>query len=176
MAAYQFIRRYALRFGVAAAATLAILLGSLAGAGAAFDSYIYFDSIKGSQPDGGIEISSFSWGASNAMNIGSATSGAGAGKVRVHDLTITKNTDSASPNLFQACASGQHFPMVKFVTGGKTITLSDVMLDSCIKKGSRMETCTLSYTSYTVGGSGRSQAIEMRMTPLAPASTPTPKT
>jgi type VI secretion system secreted protein Hcp len=55
------------------------------------------------------EIFSFSWGASNPVTIGSATAGAGAGKVSISSFNIMKKTDSASPALFLNCAKGQHF-------------------------------------------------------------------
>jgi type VI secretion system secreted protein Hcp len=179
MAAPQFTRRHALRIGAAGAATFAILLGSLAGAGAAFDTYIYFDGIQGTRPDNAIEISSFSWGASQAASQSSG-SGGGAGKVRFHDLTITKTTDAASPKLMQACASGQHFPTVRFVNAGRTIILTDVIIDSCRKSGGQrdvpMETCTISYAKWDLAGAPPVRTMEMRMTPIAPAPTPTSKT
>jgi type VI protein secretion system component Hcp len=43
----------------------------------------------------------------------SATSGAGAGKVKFNEFTITKKSDSASPMLFQAATRGE---AVKLVT------------------------------------------------------------
>jgi type VI secretion system secreted protein Hcp len=55
------------------------------------------------------EIYSFSWGASNPVTIGSATAGAGAGKVSISSFNVMKKTDSASPALFLNCAKGQHF-------------------------------------------------------------------
>ena len=55
------------------------------------------------------EIYSFSWGASNPVNIGSASGGAGAGKVSISSFNIMKKTDSASPALFLNCCKGQHF-------------------------------------------------------------------
>jgi type VI secretion system Hcp family effector len=39
-------------------------------------------------------------------------SGGGAGKVSVHDISITKKVDKASPKLSLYCANGQHFPKV----------------------------------------------------------------
>lgn len=55
------------------------------------------------------EIYSFSWGASNPVSIGSASGGAGAGKVSISSFNIMKRTDSASPALFLNCCKGQHF-------------------------------------------------------------------
>ena len=59
--------------------------------------------------DKAFEIYSFSWGASNPTTIGSATAGAGGGKVSISSFNIMKKTDSASPSLFLNCAKGQHF-------------------------------------------------------------------
>ena len=52
-----------------------------------------------------IELQSFSFGASNRSNIGSATGGAGGGKVQFKEVTIKKMTDSASPIFFKASRS-----------------------------------------------------------------------
>jgi type VI secretion system secreted protein Hcp len=59
-----------------------------------------------------IDIDSFSWGAENPTTIGSATGGAGAGKVKFNEFTITKKIDKASPALFKNMASGAHYPTV----------------------------------------------------------------
>jgi len=63
-----------------------------------------------SKHKGEIEILNFSWGATNAISIGSATSGAGAGKLKFKPFIITKKVDLASAGLFKACAIGAHFP------------------------------------------------------------------
>ena len=55
------------------------------------------------------QIYSFSFGASNPVNIGSAGAGAGAGKVSISSFNIMKQFDSASPGLFLNCAAGAHF-------------------------------------------------------------------
>jgi len=55
------------------------------------------------------EIYSFSWGASNPVSIGSASGGAGSGKVSISSFNVMKKTDSASPALFLNCCKGQHF-------------------------------------------------------------------
>jgi Type VI secretion system effector, Hcp len=47
----------------------------------------------------------------------------GTGKAAVKDITITKQVDKASPKLFQACATGKHFPTALLTVrkaGGKT--------------------------------------------------------
>src|ERR1700722_1872311 len=56
-----------------------------------------------------ISINSFSVGAQGSQNVGSQSSGAGAGKVSIQSFSITKTLDKASPLLFQAAATGQHF-------------------------------------------------------------------
>lgn len=179
MAAPQFTRRHVLRIGAAGAAAFAIVPGSLTGAFAAYDAFIYFNGIQGTRPDSAIEISSFSWGQTQAATQSSG-SGGGAGKVRFNDFSITKTTDAASPKLMQACASGQHFQTVRFVTGGRTINFTDVIIDSCRKSGGQhgvaTETCTLSYAKWDIAAATPPRTMEMRMTPIAPAPTPTTKT
>lgn len=56
-----------------------------------------------------IEVDSFSWGATNPTTIGSATGGAGAGKIKFNELTINKKVDRASPLFFKQMASGAHY-------------------------------------------------------------------
>jgi type VI secretion system secreted protein Hcp len=92
-----------------------------------------FGSGPGAPP--AIEIDSFSFGASNAGTQATG-SGGGAGKANVHEIQITKTVDSASPKLFQACVSGQHYKKV-IITLRKagenpkeTITLSDALISS----------------------------------------------
>ena len=73
-------------------------------------SFLTIDGING--PNGKsclFEIKDFSFGVENPTTIGSATGGAGAGKAAFHEFQITKNSDSASPILFQHVANGQHF-------------------------------------------------------------------
>jgi type VI secretion system secreted protein Hcp len=70
------------------------------------DAFIQIAGIKGEGPNGYIEISSFSFGASNSTSVGSGT-GSGAGKVSLSDLSITKKLDASSPQLFQSAVSGE---------------------------------------------------------------------
>ena len=85
----------------------------------AYDAFMW---LKGGEPEakgestdktfaskGAFEIYSFSWGASNPVTIGSATGGAGAGKVSISSFNVMKKTDSASPALFLNCCKGKHF-------------------------------------------------------------------
>lgn len=95
--------------------------------------------IEGESHDGKhkdeIEILSYSFGATNPGTTQRGGSG-GASKSSVHDFTISKTVDKASPKLFLACASGQHIqdatltvrktgdPPVEFLK----IKLSDVLV------------------------------------------------
>ena len=58
------------------------------------------------------EIKNFSFGVDSSAAIGSGTSGAGAGKVKFNDFTITKTTDSASPVFFKNSVAGSHYGKV----------------------------------------------------------------
>jgi len=105
-------------------------------------------------------------GTQEKANIGSQSSGAGAGKVtatsaprdlatgqasgkRMHKpLTITKEVDAASPKLFEMCASGKHIPEVDVDMGSAHYKLEDVVISSATKSsgGDRpMETLSFTY-------------------------------
>jgi type VI secretion system secreted protein Hcp len=82
-----------------------------------FDAYCYFkgSDVKGETQDktfkekGAFEILSFEIGAENNINIGSITSGGGAGRATFKPLNITKKTDLASAAIFMKLVEGQHF-------------------------------------------------------------------
>jgi len=94
---------------------------------AAVDAFIWFDStagtgveiIKGQSLDvvfpgknGWSELKDFSFGVENPTTIGSATGGAGAGKIKFNEFTIKKTTDKASPAFFKNCCTGSHYTRV----------------------------------------------------------------
>jgi type VI secretion system secreted protein Hcp len=58
------------------------------------------------------EIDDFSFDIEQVLNIGSQSSGAGAGKVTFNPFSITRKTDRASPIFFMMCCAGQHFYQV----------------------------------------------------------------
>src|SRR5579863_4851988 len=58
------------------------------------------------------EIDDFSFDIEQVLNIGSQSSGAGAGKVTFNPFQITRKTDRASPRLFTMCCTGEHFQQV----------------------------------------------------------------
>ncbi len=79
----------------------------------AYDAFLKLDGVTGETTDskmtGAMEIYSFSWGASNPVTVGSATTGSGAGKVSLSSFNCMKKIDSASPNLLKNCCIGDHF-------------------------------------------------------------------
>jgi type VI secretion system secreted protein Hcp len=120
----------------AAAAMATIPITALA----AVDSFIWFEGEQGNAADarhkGWFEIKELSLGAEAQTGM-SASSGAGAGKVRHGEFTVKRVSDSASPKLFQhAMTTGRHFPVVKIEmrkAGGDphqfmTYTFTDVMI------------------------------------------------
>lgn len=66
------------------------------------------ESTDASHPNA-INILSYEFGADNPNTIGSATGGAGAGKVKFNEIVITKPVDTSSPTLFKDLSSGEHF-------------------------------------------------------------------
>jgi type VI secretion system secreted protein Hcp len=74
--------------------------------------FLKIDGIDGESQDARhpneIEIESFSWGATNSGNAAHG-SGGGAGKVSPQDFHFVARFSKASPKLFLATASGQHF-------------------------------------------------------------------
>ena len=78
----------------------------------ASDFYLTIKDVKGEATATGMtdfmELSSFSFGASNPSTIGSQGGGSAAGKVSLSSFNVMKRTDKASPTLFQMCCTGQH--------------------------------------------------------------------
>jgi len=61
------------------------------------------------KPNAAFEIKDFSFGVENPTTIGSATGGAGAGKIKFNEFTIKKTSDRASPKFFKNCCAGAHY-------------------------------------------------------------------
>lgn len=112
----------------------------------AFDAFLKIDGIEGESPDSKhskeIQLLSFSFGADQpgSSNTGG---GAGTGKVNMHDLSVLKNVDKASPKLLVACATGQHIKSAVLTSrkaGGDqqdymVVTLSDIIVSSVQASG-----------------------------------------
>jgi type VI secretion system secreted protein Hcp len=87
-----------------------------------------------------IEVLSFSWGVAQQL----ASKGAAAGKADIHDFSIVKNYDAASPRLFVAACTGQFLQSALFTVrrAGENpidflkVTLSDVLVSSVTPGGS----------------------------------------
>ncbi|MGB5556663.1 MAG: type VI secretion system tube protein Hcp [Paracoccaceae bacterium] len=84
----------------------------------AFDAFMYFlneKTVAGETQDeamkknGAFEVLSFEFGAENNINIGSISSGGGAGKATFKEMTVTKKTDTSSCGLFARLCEGKHF-------------------------------------------------------------------
>ena len=77
------------------------------------DMFLKLDGISGEAKDDThkdqIDISSFSWGTSNAGS-GGSQGGSGTGKVSLSDIHISKVADKSSMNLFDYCCRGKHIP------------------------------------------------------------------
>jgi len=75
------------------------------------DMFLKLDGVDGESKDsahgGEIEISSISWGLAQTGVAGSG-GGGGAGKVAVHDISVTKNIDKSSATLMLFCCNGKH--------------------------------------------------------------------
>jgi type VI secretion system Hcp family effector len=61
---------------------------------------------------GAFEIKDFNFGVENPTTIGSASKGAGSGKVKFNEFVIKKTTDQASPTFFKNCCIGSHYATV----------------------------------------------------------------
>jgi len=120
---------------------------------AAVDYFLKIDGIKGESQDskhsGEIELESWSFGETNAGSF-SAIGGGGSGKVVMQDFHFTMHTNSSSPKLFLACASGEHI---------KKATLT------CRKAGKQQQEflvvdfTDLLISSFQISGSGHSDLI-----------------
>lgn len=65
--------------------------------------------------DNVFEVDGYSFDIAQSLNIGSQSSGAGAGKVTFNPFSITRKTDRASPVLYQMACSGTAFESVVLV-------------------------------------------------------------
>jgi type VI secretion system secreted protein Hcp len=147
---------------------------------AAVDYFLKIEGVEGESKDNNhkneINIESFSWGVSQ-MGTHGAGGGGGAGKVSVHDISITKVIDKSSPILFQSVATGKHFPKAVLV-GRKTdgheflvIELEDILISSFEQDGDRsnlpMDQVSINFAKiivkyYPQGADGRTESPVVR--------------
>ena len=109
----------------------------------ALNTFIKIGDIKGESQDNKhkdeIDVLSWSWGLeqSGAGHPG-PSGGGGAGKVSVRDLSITKRTDIATPQLMLSCSNGQHIKEALLTVRKQDknplefvrVKMSDVMVNS----------------------------------------------
>jgi type VI secretion system secreted protein Hcp len=112
----------------------------------AVDMFLKLDGIKGESKDfkhkDEIHIESFSWGMSQTGAHG-AGGGGGAGKVSVHDISVTKFLDKATPELMLHCANGKHIKdgLITVRKAGEhpveylKIKLTDILISSVQEAG-----------------------------------------
>ncbi len=116
---------------------------------AAVDYFMKISGVDGESTEPGhmkeIEVLSFHWGASQMGSMGSSAAGGGggAGKVSMQDFHFTMKYNKASPKLFLACATGEHFSealiTVRKAGGDKQeylkIKLTDIRVSSYSSQG-----------------------------------------
>lgn len=82
----------------------------------AVDLFLKIEGIKGESQKKGhkdeIEIVSFSFGATQHGSFHTGGSGGGSGKAEIRDISVMKQVDKSSPELFKACATGKHLKEV----------------------------------------------------------------
>lgn len=113
----------------------------------AVDMFLKCTDLPGESVDktyaGCIDVLAWSWGMSQSGTT-HAGPGAGAGKVNVQDLSLTKWVDKSSPKLQLFCCNGKHIPTALLVVrkaGGTPveyikITMSDIIITSVSTGGS----------------------------------------
>lgn len=114
----------------------------------AVDYFLELKGVKGEAQDdkykGWIDIYAWSFGATQSGSGGHVGGGSGAGKVNMHDITVTKRTDTASADLFLKCANGKHYDEATIVSrkaGEKPLEFLKIKMTQVL------------VTSYQLGGS-----------------------
>lgn len=106
-----------------------------------FDSYVKIDGIEGESTDskhsGWIEAIHFSAGVSQTVSVtASSAGGAATGRADIRPFTFSKQVDSSSPKLFQACAAGTHFDKITIAihrsAGDEKVKFLEYELANCI--------------------------------------------
>ncbi|MEO0463947.1 MAG: type VI secretion system tube protein Hcp [Pseudomonadota bacterium] len=134
----------------------------------AVDLFLKIEGIKGEcQKDGHkdeIDIESFSYAISQEGDFQRGGAGGTSGKADIHDISVMKQVDKSSPDLFKFCASGKHISTVEIYSqksgdGDKpltyyTIKLEDVIVSNVSNSGSAggnaiMETVSFNTAKFT---------------------------
>lgn len=105
--AYMFFKEYLTNGGKYLASESQVARGK--GADPMFDNFGFKEALG----NGGIfEVEDFSFDVEQTLNIGSQSSGAGAGRITFNPFSITRKIDRASPRLFEMACSGTSFETV----------------------------------------------------------------
>jgi len=114
----------------------------------AVDYFLDLKGIKGESQDdkykGWIDIYSWSFGATQSGSGGHVGGGSGAGKVNMHDITVSKRTDTSSADLFLKTCNGKHYDEATIVSrkaGEKPLEFLKIKMTQVL------------VTSYQLGGS-----------------------
>jgi len=105
-----------------------------------------------------IKVINYGSDVEQVVNIGSQTTGAGAGKITFNPLRITKTVDGASPGLFQNAASGSVFKTAEmFFVDDKNVvqvlqTYKLVAVKSVVWSAAAGDTSILEVISFEYGG------------------------
>ena len=112
----------------------------------AVDMFLKLDGVQGESRDSKhskeIDVLSWSWAADQSGKAGNQ-SGAGAGKVHVHDIQVTKYMDKSSPVLMLYCCNGKHISKATLTcrkAGENPVEYLKIELEEVI------------ITNYTTGG------------------------
>jgi type VI secretion system secreted protein Hcp len=130
----------------------------------ASDIFAKIGDIKGESGDSKhkdeIEVLSYSWGVTNSGSMAHG-GGGGEGKASFHDLSFVHKIDTASPVLFQTCASGEHIKEATIThrKAGKEqheymiLKLNDVIVTGVTHGGSgdgHSENVSLSFAKFSL--------------------------
>lgn len=133
----------------------------------AVDIHIKIETIAGDSEiehfKGQIQVESFSWSMTQTTSFSHSTGG-GAGKVNMGDLTFVHVVDKATPKLMTACCTGAHLPEAILTcrkAGGSSavdflkLTLKDVIVAGVAPSGTNhgdtpTETVSLAFAEYKI--------------------------
>ena len=124
----------------------------------AVDMFLKIEGVKGESKDakhpGETQVLAWSWGMSNS-GTAHMGGGAGAGKVNVQDLSITKPLDAGSPDLMMATCNGKHYKKATLVVrkaGEKPLEYLKIEMDDVM------------ITAVSTGGSGGEDTLTENVT------------
>jgi type VI secretion system secreted protein Hcp len=124
----------------------------------AMDMFVKIGDLEGESTDsvhkGSCDVLAWSWGLSNSGTAHTG-GGAGAGKVSVQDVSITKWIDKSSPDLMLATCNGKHFPKAVLTVrkaGEKPLEYLVVTMEDCM------------ITAVSTGGSGGEDRLTENVT------------